>query len=69
MDPLPILLALAMEEIQVIRRCYETQCINVYSDSKMSWVIYLVGLLFYSFIGVSILSLAPSDKVTIGKHI
>ncbi|OWF38055.1 polyprenol reductase-like [Mizuhopecten yessoensis] len=62
--PLPIVLAIVMEEIQVVRRTIETLCINSYSTSKMSLVIYVVGMLFYSSIGISILSLSKAGTVS-----
>ncbi|XP_069131017.1 polyprenal reductase-like [Argopecten irradians] len=62
--PLAMVLALVMEEIQVIRRTIETCFINSYSSSKMSLMIYLVGILFYSSIGISILSLSRASQVS-----
>ncbi|XP_033743576.1 polyprenol reductase-like [Pecten maximus] len=63
--PFPMVLAIVMEEIQVIRRSIETLYINSYSNSKMSLVIYIVGLLFYSSIGISILSLSQAGPISL----
>ncbi|XP_060078515.1 polyprenol reductase-like [Ylistrum balloti] len=63
--PLPMVLALVMEEIQVVRRSIETLYINSYSNSKMSLVIYMVGVLFYSSIGISILALSEAGTISL----
>ena len=67
MSPVPVLLALVMLEIQVVRRFLECVFVNSYSGSTMSIFIYSVGVMFYSFVGISTLCQAQVGQLTLGK--
>ncbi|XP_071088018.1 polyprenal reductase-like [Haliotis cracherodii] len=51
-----VVLVLVMEELQVLRRCYECLFVSVFSDSKISVVHYIMGLLLYLTFGSCILA-------------
>lgn len=56
-DAIPALLVLTLEQLQVIRRCYETFCINVFSErATMTMLHYLLGIIFYMSIGLTVLA-------------
>ena len=55
-DALPVMLVLAMEGMQVCRRCYETFFVNVFSKTAtMTLFHYVLGMVFYLSIGVCVL--------------
>ncbi|KAK3099428.1 hypothetical protein FSP39_004172 [Pinctada imbricata] len=62
--PLPVLLSLLMMEIQVIRRFLECLFISIYGNSVMSVVIYIVGVAYYSAIGLSAISLTHEEIIS-----
>lgn len=64
-SPLSVLLAVTMIEVQVVRRFIECVYVSSYSRSTMSLVIYIVGLMFYAFIGISVLCQAPETKINL----
>ncbi|XP_041360054.1 polyprenol reductase-like [Gigantopelta aegis] len=64
-DVLPVLLVLVMELIQVVRRAYECLYVHVFSNSNMSIVHYVIGLLFYAMFGVCMLSAVDYKHLTV----
>ena len=53
----PVMLVLAMEGLQVCRRCYETFFVNVFSKAaSMTLLHYVLGFVFYLSIGLCVLA-------------
>ncbi|XP_046553411.1 polyprenol reductase-like [Haliotis rubra] len=51
-----VVVVLVMEELQVLRRCYECLYVSVFSDSRISVVHYIMGILLYLTFGSCILA-------------
>lgn len=69
LPPAQILAVLLMGEVQMIRRLTECIFVNSYSASTMSVVIYLTGVFFYCFQGISIVCLMQEKTLTLSKYI
>lgn len=65
LPPAQILAVLLMGEVQMIRRLTECIFVNSYSASTMSVVIYLTGVFFYCFQGISIVCLMQEKTLTL----
>lgn len=50
------LLVLACADVQVIRRVLECILVSVYSDTKMSITVYIVGVVFYGALPITALA-------------
>lgn len=69
LPPAQILAVLLMGEVQMIRRLTECIFVNSYSASTMSVVIYLTGVFFYCFQGISIVCLMQEKTLILSKYI
>lgn len=57
--PESVIIAMILIIIQVTRRLCECIFLSVYSEAKMNIVHYVLGLLFYFGVGLSLLAEAP----------
>ncbi|XP_054754777.2 polyprenol reductase-like [Lytechinus pictus] len=62
-DLLTVIIAMAVIVIHAHRRIYECVAISVYSNSSIHISHYITGIMFYSFIGISVVAEGPSFSV------
>lgn len=65
-DAMPVLLVLVMDQVQVLRRSYETFFVNIFSaTATMTLLHYILGIVFYLSFGLCVLTGTDFEQLQI----